>query len=148
MGHPYYIKMVYGSKRPGGREWQVGGEFYMHFAEEQRALCNRFTDATSFLVYETGQQDGAKTIFGSGTVLSLRCEDLHTDPARDETGKIYPWGVRVQFDKLVDPKRGVSLDEIYRLCPRLRNHFKQAMGGLIGITAEESALLHAALAHR
>jgi len=143
--HPYYIKMVYGRKRKDvadrGRDWREGGEHYLHFAEEQRTLGNRFADATGFLVYETGQEDGARTIFGSGTILSLRCEDLHTDPARDETGKIYPWGIKVSFDKLVPPKQGISLEEVYRLCPRLTNHFKQAMGGLIGITTEEFTAL-------
>ena len=145
MRHPYYIKMVYGSSNPGGRPWREGEASYLHFAEDQRTLCNRFTEATGFLVYETGRNEGTKSILGRGTIFSLDCEDRTVDQIQDDTGKRYPLGVKVEFDKLVKPDKGVKLEEIYKLCPRLVNHFGPSMGGLIGITLEEFKTLSAAL---
>lgn len=146
MRHSFYIKMVYGAPEGMERAWCEEGEHYMHFAEDQQSSCDRFAESTSFLVYETGQQGGARAIFAQGTVLSLGCENVWAiDPVQDEAGHRYPLAVKVHVDKLVDPQNGITLDEIERICPRLENHFGRAMGGLIGITPEEFQLLSAAL---
>ena len=146
MKHPYYIKMVYGSSNLDGRPWREGGESNLHFAEDQRVLCNRFVDATGFLVYETARNGGAQTIFARGDIRALRCEDVWAeDPIEDDTGKRYPLGVKAHFDKLVKPDKGLARDEIYELCPRLRDHFGRAQGGLIGISLDEFKALSAAL---
>lgn len=150
MRHPYYIKMVYGTSKPDGRDWVEGNEYNLHFAEEQKKLCNRFVEATGVLVYETrrsgGDRTGSQRIFARGTIYSLECANVwEKEPIVDDKGKKYPWGVEVQFDKIVPSDKGVTLEEVYELCPRLTNHFKQAQGGLIGITSEEFAALSAAL---
>lgn len=153
MRHPYYIKMVYGSSTPDGRAWQEGGEYNLHFAEDQRKLCNRFVEATGVLVYETkhsgSDRPGSQRIFARATVNAINCEDVwDKEPVVDDKGKKYPLGVNVRFDKIVPSEQGLTLEEIYEICPRLTNHFKQAQGGLIGITSDEFIALKDALDKR
>ena len=150
MHHPYYIKMVYGSTNPDDRPWREGKEDYLHFREEQQLLCNHFGDATGFLVYETkhsrGGSDGSQTIFARGSIESLGCENVWAkQQIEDDYGNRYPLGVKVRFEKIVSPDKGLTREQVYQLCPRLENHFGQAKGGLIGITLEEFKALSAAL---
>lgn len=153
MRHPYYIKMVYGSTTPDSRPWKEGEESNLHFAEDQKKLCSRFVQATGVLVYETrnsgGDRTGSQRIFARATINTLNYEDVwDKEPIVDSTGKKYPLGVKVLFDKIVPSEKGLPLEEIYDLCPRLTNHFKQAQGGLIGITLDEFVALKDALGKR
>lgn len=147
--YTYYIKMIYGNDGHVPRPWKEGGEYNLHFTAEQKALCNRFTDASGFLVYETGQNGGKRVIFGRGTILSLNCEDVWAeDPVEDHNGTRYPLGAKVIFEKLIAPEKGIPLEEIYELCPRLQNHFLRSQGGLIGIQPDEFKALAEALDKR
>lgn len=151
MRHSYYIKMVYGSTKPSDRTWREGENDYLHFREEQQTSCDHFAGATGFLVFETkharGDYDGAQTIFAMGYVESLGCKNVWAEQqVEDDHGNTYPLGVEVRFEKIVSPTKGVALDEIYQLCPRLQGQLSlPAHGGLIGITPEEFALLRDAL---
>lgn len=150
MNHPFYIKMVYGSLMPGDRPWREGEDDYLHFREEQQALCDRFAGATGFLVYETkhsrGENIGAQTIFAKGSIESLGCENVQEHRVEDDYGNRYPLGVKVRFEKIVPAAKGIALGEIYRLCPRLDGQLGMpARGGVIGITLEEYEALSESL---
>ncbi len=151
MKHPYYIKMVYGSKEPGDRPWKEGKDDYLHFREEQQTLCDRFAEATGFLVYETkharGDYNGAQTIFARGSIESLGCENVWAEQQiEDDYGNRYPLGVKVRFEKILPAAKGIPLDEICRLCPRLDGQLGlPARGGVIGISLDEFKTLSMAL---
>ena len=77
--------------------------------------------------------------------MGLGCKDVWAEDPVESNGKRFPLGTKMLCEKVVSPEKGISLQEVYRLCPRLVNHFKQAQGGLIGITIEEFKALSAAL---
>ena len=149
MHHPYYIKMVDGPFGQTDQSWKEGEDCNIHFAAEQHGSCQHFAESTGFLVYETLGEDrgqpGAQRIFARGSILSLECKDVWDEDPRESNGTRFPLGVKAHIDRRVNPHKGIDRDEVYRLCPRLRNHFGQAHGGLIGITLEEFKALSAAL---
>lgn len=139
----YYIKEVHPPIPENSLN--AGQECNLHFTEESRAYCNKFADCAHFLVYATGRTEDGKHIFARGRPTTPWCKNVwETDP-REVDGIQYPLAVEVEIEKRVPVGKGVSLTEIKRLCPRLKNHTFQARGGLIAIDKDEFEILSAEL---
>lgn len=102
--------------------------------------AEKFKECDGFFLYETGckenDQTGSKTIYACGQISNnQKGEDLERNYVTK--GKEFSWGVRVDINKRVKSKDGISISQLRKL------GIKQfeAQGGLIKITDEQFAIL-------
>jgi len=123
----YYIKHIYGPAA------QVEGypQGVIHFEKKQLSRMKDFAKCNGFLLYETGRQGGAKTIYGYGIISEDQNKPI---PSRIVDDKEFIYGVWVDVKYRVSPVEGIPLKKMQDIIKRKNI---QSPGGLIEITKSQ-----------
>lgn len=128
----YYIKFIDG---PNGQNGYPNKEKLIHFANGRKKLCEQFKKCSGFLLYETGSKEsnkrGARRIYACGFVNSK--QPGHCYPIQSR-GRSFPYAVKVNLQKIIDPKIGISLDRMREIT---HVEILRHMGGLLSITKKQ-----------
>lgn len=130
----YYIKFITG---PGGRMgYPENNGNLVAFAPRQEKPCNRFKECNEFLLYETGHKDkngiGAKAIYARGVIDADQSSFIHLPGFG--VGEEWPYVVKVNIQKSVDPAEGVPQKRIEEIVGK---KLRRQRGGLLRITKEQ-----------
>ena len=134
----YYIKTMWGPRADRYPEKDKGGVIF--FPTNYPKQKEKFKKCDGFFLYETGCKEndeiGAKAIYAYGQIADNQTgKDLERDYIA--RGKEFSRGVRVDINKRVRSKDGISISQLREL------GIKQfeAQGGLIKITDEQFLIL-------
>lgn len=130
----YYIKFITG---PGGQMgYPENKGNLVAFAPGQEKPCNWFKECDEFLLYETGHRNkdgvGAKAIYARGVVDEDQYSFIHLSGFG--VGEGWPYAVKVNIQKMVNPAEGVSQKRIEEI---IGKKLTNKPGGIWGITKEQ-----------
>ncbi len=130
----YYIKYITG---PGGQMgYPENNGYLVAFAPRQEKPCNRFKECDGFLLYETGHKTGdragAKAIYARGVVAVDQSSFINLPEFG--VGEKWPYVVKVNIQKRVDPAKGVPQKRIEEIVGK---KLRDKPGGIWKITKEE-----------
>lgn len=120
----YWLKIIYG---PAGSGYP---QDIIHFTEQK--IADVFSKGEKFFLYESGENGGAKTVYGYGNVKPHSLTVV--DTPRKARDKIYPFGVEVEVLERVHPHDGMPLGIVKQILG-LQNI--QRRGGIISLSADQ-----------